>query len=43
MRGDLPAALAVLGAANVRFLLDELTPLLQAAVDGDPATPVGRP
>ena len=37
------AATSFITPLSLPFLLDKLTPLLQAAVDGDPATPVGRP
>ncbi|MCU7729898.1 hypothetical protein ODJ79_39805 [Actinoplanes sp. KI2] len=37
------AATSFVTPLSLPFLLEKLTPLLQAAVDGDPATPVGRP
>jgi iron complex transport system substrate-binding protein len=37
------AATSFITPLSLPFLLDKLTPLLAAAVDGDPATTVGRP
>jgi len=37
------AATSFITPLSLPFLLEKLTPLLQAAVDGDPATAVGRP
>ena len=37
------AATSFITPLSLPYLLDKLTPLLQAAVDGDPATPVNRP